>query len=554
MYTSFTKNRVRTFWIITVVFGLALVGTFATKSRVSFAFITDYTSRKSLNRDLAYANMSFETFSYRLRMSDFRSAQVAQLEPGVPSAGGPIVSVADANANSTTDVMTNANVPAVPVLLYHGILTTSDGVNITANTLWDQLYALKQAGYYTITLQQFEDYLNGKTVLAGKPFLLTFDDGRNDSFYNGDPIIHALGYNAVMFDISGRIDHSSFSLDSADLLSMQYSGRWDIESHTRNGHDAGYPIGPNGKGGDFFSNLLWIASSSRLETPEEYQTRVTDDVAGVKSDLQKLLDKPVTAFAYPFGDFGQESQNYPNATNALLNIMSQYYDVTFYQAQSDQGPIYNYPIAVYGQHTNPILARRIEPKAGWNGQDLLAYLDKVSPKPLPFSDDFTSDNGWIASWGSIGLGQGMLNLRSTASSTGSSAVLQGSHGWNDYRMDVSANWNPSQSISLLGRFADEKNNVDCNFSVGGVRIRETINGKETEVIETKLPVPMTKNNSVLGISVVGNTVKCYLNGKAVSSARYTNPGSPTGGVAISVWSPTLDTAGAEVKNVTILPL
>ena len=79
----------------------------------------------------------------------------------------------------------------MPVLLYHGDRThTTDFANaadaqygIDADDFAKQMTMIKHAGYQTISLQTFVDFVRGRRVeLPPRPLLLTFDDGRADSW------------------------------------------------------------------------------------------------------------------------------------------------------------------------------------------------------------------------------------------------------------------------------------------------------------------------------------------------------------------------------------
>src|SRR6185436_13268110 len=80
--------------------------------------------------------------------------------------------------------MISGQTSAIPVLLYHGEGSTSD---MPTETFVGQLHALYEAGWKTISMKQFEDFMRGSTGLPSHSFLLTFDDGRKDTFYNSDP-------------------------------------------------------------------------------------------------------------------------------------------------------------------------------------------------------------------------------------------------------------------------------------------------------------------------------------------------------------------------------
>ena len=57
---------------------------------------------------------------------------------------------------------------------------------------------------------------------------------------------------------------------------MNESGRWEIETHTRDGHNL-YKINQNGEMGHFYSNKLWSDEKNRLETVEEFTERIKTD-------------------------------------------------------------------------------------------------------------------------------------------------------------------------------------------------------------------------------------------------------------------------------------
>ena len=76
-------------------------------------------------------------------------------------------------------------------------------------------------------------------------FLLTFDDGRKDSYYASQPLLEAFGFRATMYVITAKSlgDKSSvYYLSRQEVKKMKDSGHWDIQPHTRDGHDE-YPTG-----------------------------------------------------------------------------------------------------------------------------------------------------------------------------------------------------------------------------------------------------------------------------------------------------------------------
>ena len=129
---------------------------------------------------------------------------------------------------------------AVPVLLYHGVGAPSDFANaadaqygIDADDFAKQMTMIKHAGYQTIGLQTFVDFVRGRPVkLPPRPLLLTFDDGRADSWTGSESILKQLHFTAVMFVDVGRVsacDPEYLTWD--ELRAMEDGGRWTMQLH-----------------------------------------------------------------------------------------------------------------------------------------------------------------------------------------------------------------------------------------------------------------------------------------------------------------------------------
>jgi hypothetical protein len=126
----------------------------------------------------------------------------------------------------------NSSTQLIPVLVYHGIWNEPYKNDVTIYNFEDQMRTLKENGYETITLEEFENFVNGKIELPEKSFMITFDDGVKSSYYNTDPILTSLDYNAIMFIITkySLDEGSSYYLSLEEIREMLGTGRWDIEA------------------------------------------------------------------------------------------------------------------------------------------------------------------------------------------------------------------------------------------------------------------------------------------------------------------------------------
>ena len=440
---------------------------------------------------------------------------------------------------------------AVPILLYHGVISDPDwkpdGVNIRLEDFKRQMFELKVAGYETISTKDFLDYLAGKKDLPEKSFLLTFDDGRQDSFYPVDPILRVLGYKAVMNVITGRSfaennEWNHFHLTGEELKKMVESGRWEMESHTQNGHDF-VKIDASGKQGHFLSNKVWLKYEGRLETDEEYEKRIRADLAGAKKDLEKKLNVKVLFFAYPFGAFGTASENFPASREILTRVVKEIYPYSFYQARSHDFPA-NFPGQLY-------MVKRVNVDSSMNVGQLLTELQNSRAKDGTFSDSFHENQGWVAGWGNIDFQDGLMLARSTKEEDSSLAFFNGSFAWKDYLFQSRVKILAGRSFALVGRYKDGNNYISCDFDIGHVAVSQRSRDNEKILSETSMDLNYLKNrDSMVGMRANGDEIECLVEGKTITmtkvGAEFLN-----GGIGFKTWDEKVNNSSLLVKEVRV---
>ena len=243
---------------MTLILGALITGTLITYNEKE-----EYLKGFSISYYITVAQNVFGTLAYRY---EFANAQGKPFTASIFDSLGKVFTVSSINSEKTTK--------AIPVLVYHGITEESDNINISLEIFKEQMFALKKAGYETVNMEDFKAFMKNEKELPEKSFLLTFDDGRRDSFYNSDPVFKALDYNAVMFvitleSINEENSRSDYYLSKWELERTLKNDRWEIESHGRDAHRF-YPIDESGTYDHFF-NKLWLANENRLESEEEFQ-------------------------------------------------------------------------------------------------------------------------------------------------------------------------------------------------------------------------------------------------------------------------------------------
>jgi Polysaccharide deacetylase len=247
----------------------------------------------------------------------------------------------------------------VPVLVYSGGLPRD---------FERQMTLLDNLGYETITLDAFVRFLRREPVsLPPRPLLLTFDDGRRDSWTGSDGILQELGFNATVFVDVGRVEEVDPEyLTWDELNTMQRSGRWDVQVQSGTGHQR-IRYGPApGDVGAFY------AYRGTEEVLGGWRERVFSDVTyGEEQVAHHVRGYRPRAFAPPYGNYGQAGTNDPHIPRELLARLLDSFDVVFTQDRSG--------FAVRGAGTaGPV--GRIEITGDVSEEELRALMRRPAPE------------------------------------------------------------------------------------------------------------------------------------------------------------------------------
>jgi peptidoglycan/xylan/chitin deacetylase (PgdA/CDA1 family) len=436
---------------------------------------------------------------------------------------------------------------SIPVLLYHGIVEKEDGSNITIPAFKEQMTALKKSGYTAISTHDLLAFYKQGAKLPPKPVVITFDDGRRDSYLNGDAVLKELGFKAVMFVVTGREDSAdNFFLSWDELLQMHKSGRWDIEAHSYNGHDL-MQIDDAGNTGNFYSNKMWLSEQDRLESDEEYQHRVLDDLQTAKSDLENHIEGiKVISFAFPFGDYGQKGVNIPKETaeKTYLDAVKATYQLSF-ELNFTGSDFNNF------EDSDTSLLRRFEVPNGLSANDLIEKLTKSRLKTLPYAVlGFTPKelSNWFCNWGKVDSDDISAKLTSDENESGSEIMLYGGHYWKDYSFHTEISIEAG-CANFIGRYVDDNNFVFCGISGNGVLIGQKVRGQYFTLNYHDLG--KSKNEYIIDLEFSGDTVACKVDDQPIFGPTPIDPGLARGGVGFQVWNAENTFAQISVREVIV---
>jgi peptidoglycan/xylan/chitin deacetylase (PgdA/CDA1 family) len=149
-----------------------------------------------------------------------------------PNSSGPSGSatVPESAVQGTSSAGDDLKTPAeatVPILMYHRIASSGpaglERFRVDPGLFEEQLSALKQSGFQTITLGDRVSALARKIAPPGKSMILTFDDGYTDFLTTALPALQRNSFAAIVYLVANRIGtRAAWDLsygDTAPLMS-----------------------------------------------------------------------------------------------------------------------------------------------------------------------------------------------------------------------------------------------------------------------------------------------------------------------------------------------
>lgn len=182
--------------------------------------------------------------------------------------------------------------------------------------------------FHSITFDELWDAIEHGTKLPSRPIIISFDDGHESNYTMATPILKQYGFVATEFMISGAIGKPG-ELTKQDLVAMENSGTWEIESHS-----VTHP----------YLSKLSLA-------------QITYEVTQSKKTLESVVGHPVDYFCYPYGDYNNTViEAVHNAGYRLATTVHQGYANPY-----QQGPLTLKRIACHEDLTLAEFAQRLSP-------------------------------------------------------------------------------------------------------------------------------------------------------------------------------------------------
>jgi peptidoglycan/xylan/chitin deacetylase (PgdA/CDA1 family) len=203
------------------------------------------------------------------------SSSSARATPSSPPRKG---ATAAAPAPSTTGGRPGTT--AVPILMYHVIAAPPagapfPGLYVQPAQFAEQMQALKDSGWHAVTMDQVAaQWRTGASLGAGKPVVLTFDNGYQSQYTQALPVLQRLGWVAnENIQLSG-LPPSQGGLGEAQVRGLVAAG-WELDTQ-----------------GLSHADLITLGAE-----------RLNSEIAVTRRTLQQRYHVPVNWFCYPSGHY-----------------------------------------------------------------------------------------------------------------------------------------------------------------------------------------------------------------------------------------------------------
>lgn len=177
----------------------------------------------------------------------------------------------------------------VPVLMYHafGSGGEADRYVLDQRSLRRQMRLLALLRFRVISFGELVALLREGRVPERRTVVLTIDDGYLDNLTIADPIFRRHGFAPTIFLVSRKLDQTNDWTDEGLLAERPLLSAQEVERL----RDTGTELGGH--------------TRTHRSLPDSTAACLEQEIEGCRADLEAVLERPVTTFAYPYGEFDQ---------------------------------------------------------------------------------------------------------------------------------------------------------------------------------------------------------------------------------------------------------
>jgi peptidoglycan/xylan/chitin deacetylase (PgdA/CDA1 family) len=174
---------------------------------------------------------------------------------------------------------------SVPVLMFHQVTDTSPAgpYAVSVAKFKEYMQAIDNQGYKTITVTQLSNLITKKKPLPKNTLVLTFDDGWKNSLVAAE-VMESHNIKGTFYVCSGLHDHPGY-LTTNEIKEL--SNKFEVGAHSHTHY------------------VDWVNKIKELDNRV-----LIGEMLMSKQLIEKIIGKPVTSYAWPFGYYTIDAIDY----------------------------------------------------------------------------------------------------------------------------------------------------------------------------------------------------------------------------------------------------
>jgi peptidoglycan/xylan/chitin deacetylase (PgdA/CDA1 family) len=203
---------------------------------------------------------------------------------------------------------------SIPVLTYHHISPVQPeiinnaieiGLRVGPETFENQMKALKEKGYTTLTIDQYEEIVRGDKPIIPKSVLITLDDGFLDNYENAFPILKKYSLVGNFAIVTGALSKPGYMF--MEQVKEMHQAGMGIMSHTNFHCQLAIKEVKNNKVAYLDNAIEPIEKPCPSFTALTALTtgQVLDELKTSKIILEKALGIKINSIVYPYGNYNR---------------------------------------------------------------------------------------------------------------------------------------------------------------------------------------------------------------------------------------------------------
>ena len=422
---------------------------------------------------------------------------------------------------------------------------------VSSKQFSDHISMLRERGYNPIGLRDIQTFYRDGVLLPRKAVLVTLGQSKRNSYLEARPVLRQFRWKAAMFVRADTIERGDSDVLRWPILrEMLLSGTWDLGAESIHGFEK-IPVGPDGKKMNFFASPRWLPEAKRLETLDEYRVRINNEHEAMVKLFESGTGARPSAFAFPYGDYGQYDPRAVVSRVLNLEAVQQHYGIGFTVG----------PFMLNTRYSDPRALNRLLVDPRWSKEEFIDIIESSQIVMPGKVSDALSPGRWRAVWGGMeSLTNEILHLHAIRGTgkggvdetTGALMWMVGSDLLNDFTMRMRFRRIAGHlSIRLRSRLGGEASVRLLCGSDGIWRLVHKVYGAQehiqAEARDIQVDCGVERN---LQITLRGRKAYILLDGKILfGEFLELNENPQPGMIGIEVWDPEPGVAAVDIINI-----